>query len=86
MSRVRECFACGTLLAQTERQRIEVRRKREKVRVAEVCQACWWQIRGKRLHLVSKEGRTYQVGERSSQLELMERTARTCIGGGGRHG
>lgn len=82
MSRMRECFVCGTLLATTERQRVEVRRKREKVRVAEVCQPCWWKIRGKRLHRVSKNGRTYEVGERTAQLELLERTARGCIGRG----
>lgn len=85
MSRVRECFACGTLLATSERQRVEVRRKQEKVRVAEVCQACWWKVRGKRMHRVAKNGKTYEVEIRTAQLPLLKRTAQASIGRRGRH-
>lgn len=82
MSKVRECFACGTLLATSERQRVEVRHKRDKVRVAEVCRECWWKLRGEREVRVVKGRKTYELRVRRLQLALFRDTARAVIAGG----
>lgn len=85
MSRIRECFACGTLLAQTERRRVEVKHKRDKMRVAEVCTTCWYTIAAKQEVRVAKNGKSYRVAVRTLQTELFGKTARALIGRGGRH-
>lgn len=82
MSKVRECFVCGMLLAQTERQRVEVSHDSDAVRDAEACQACWWKLRGKRVLKVVKKGRSYEVRVRRLQFELFGATARRVMRGG----
>ena len=86
MSKIRECFVCGTLLATSEKRRVEVKHKRDKVLMAEVCTMCWYKIAGVQVLRVAKNGKSYEVGVRTLQTELFGKTARKLIGRGGRHG
>lgn len=82
MSKIRECFLCGIVLATSERQRVRVEHKGDKSRVAEVCRLCWWKVRAASSYRVAKNGKTYQVRVRDLQLPLWKRTARRVVGGG----
>lgn len=86
MSKIRECFVCGTLLATSEKQRVRVKHKRDKLRMAEVCRLCWWRVRGAGRVRVVKDRKAYDVEVRKLQTELFNETAKSCIGRGGRHG
>lgn len=86
MSRVRECFVCGTLLATSEKDRVEVRHPKVGLETSEVCRECWWKVRAAGVKKVSKKGLSFSVMVRRSQLQLFGETAAACIGRGRRHG
>lgn len=86
MSRIRECFVCGTLLASSEKQRVRVKHKRDKNRIAEVCRLCWWKVRAAAELRVVKDRKVYDLTVRRSQIDLFPATAKSCIGRGARDG
>lgn len=86
MAGIRECFVCGTLLATSEKQRVQVKHKRDKQRLVEVCRLCWFKVRACGEMRVVKDRKVYEVRDRRSQIDLFPSTAKGCIGRGGGHG